>query len=194
MSTIARPLRADARRNRERIVAAAAEAFAESGLDAQIEDIARRAGVGVGTVYRHFPTKDALVAALAEQHFARIADTIEQALEAPDEPWEAFAGAIWRTARSAAEDVAWCEIIGGHPQAVQRAGLGEQRLTAATATHIARAQQAGAMRGDATVDDIRAIMCGFGHVAASQRAGAPLDWERYLTIALDGLRANLKAD
>ena len=189
MSTIERPQRADARRNRGKVVAAAASAFAESGLEAQVEDIARRAGVGVGTVYRHFPTKDALVGALAEQHFARLADTIERALDEPGDPWEVFRSTIWRTARAAAGDVAWCEIIAGHPSAVHAASRGQERLSAATATLIARAQAAGAMRPDATVEDIRTIMCGFGHVAAAQRAGAALDWKRYLEIALDGLRA-----
>lgn len=190
MSTIAhRPQRADARRNREKLVAAAAAAFAESGLDAQVEDIARRAGVGVGTLYRHFPTKEALVVALAERHFERIADTVEAALADPGDEWEVFAAAIWRVATAAAADVAWCEIIGGHPSAVHAASRGQQRLASAVGTHIARAQAAGVMRADATVEDIKTIMCGFGHVAAAQRAGAELDWTRYLAIALDGLRA-----
>ncbi len=189
MSTIAhRPQRADARRNREKLVAAAAAAFAESGLDAQVEDIARRAHVGVGTLYRHFPTKEALVVALAEQHFERIADTVEAALADPGDEWDVFAAAIWRVATAAAADVAWCEIIGGHPSAVQAASRGQQRLASAVGTHIARAQGAGVMRADATVEDIKTIMCGFGHVAAAQRAGAELDWTRYLAIALDGLR------
>lgn len=190
MSTIAhRPLRADARRNREKVVAAAAAAFAESGLEAQVEDIARRAGVGVGTVYRHFPTKEALVEALAEQHFARLAGIAEAALGEQGDAWEIFTATIWRAATAAARDVAWCEIIGGHPSAVRKAALGQERLAGAMAQLIARAQRAGAMRDDATVDDIRTIMCGFGHVAAAQRAGAPMDWERYLRIALDGLRS-----
>jgi AcrR family transcriptional regulator len=189
LSTITpRPLRADARRNREKVVAAAAAAFAETGLDAQVEDIARRAGVGVGTVYRHFPTKEALVEALAEQHFEWLADRMEAALEEQGDAWEIFAATIWRTATEAAGDIAWCEMIAGRPRAVH-AARGQQRLAAATATLIARAQQAGVMREDATVDDIRTIMCGFGHVAAAQRAGAQLDWTRYLDIALDGLRA-----
>jgi hypothetical protein len=72
---------------------------------------------------------------------------------------------------------------------VQAASRGRERLAAAMTTLIARAQAAGAMREDATVDDIRTIMCGFGHLAAAGRAGAELDWERYLEIALDGLRA-----
>ncbi len=190
MSTIAhRPLRADARRNREKVLAAAAAAFAESGLEAQIEDIARRAGVGVGTVYRHFPTKEALVEALAGEHFERLADIAEAALEQHGTPWEVFATAVWRCAGAAAGDVAWCELIGGHPSTTQAAAGGQARLAAAMSALIGRARQDGAMRADATVDDVRTIMCGFGHVAAAQRAGAGLDWERYLEIALDGLRA-----
>ena len=188
-STIPRPLRADARRNREKVVSAAAAAFAETGLDAQVEDIARRAGVGVGTVYRHFPTKDALVGALAEEHFERLADTVEAALEEHGDGWETFAATIWRIADAVAADVAWCEIVGGHPTAVQTASGGQHRLAALTSTLLARAQESGAMRADVTFTDIRTIMCGFGHIAAAQRAGAPLDWKRYLDIALDGLRA-----
>jgi AcrR family transcriptional regulator len=188
-TTAHRPLRADARRNHQKLMAAAAAAFAESGLEAQVEDIARRAGVGVGTVYRHFPTKDALVEALAAQHFERLADIAEEALAEEGEPWEIFVSAIWRSATAAAADVAWCELIGGHPSAVQAASRGQARLSEAMTGLIARAQEAGVMREDATVADIRTIMCGFGHVAAAQRAGAPLSWTRYLEIALHGLRA-----
>ena len=188
-TTAHRPLRADARRNHEKVLAAAAAAFAESGLEAQVEDIARRAGVGVGTVYRHFPTKEALVEALAEQHFARLAGIAEAALEDDGDPWEVFSATSWAGARAAVGDIAWCEILGGRPSAVQAAARGQKRLGAAMTTLIARAQAAGVMRADATVEDISTIMCGFGHVAAAQRAGAALDWERYLAIALDGLRA-----
>ena len=189
-TTTQRPLRADARRNREKLVAAAAAAFAEAGLDAQVEDIARRAGVGVGTLYRHFPTKDALVAALADAHFEGLADTVEAGLgEESGDGWDAFTATIWRIADAVAADVAWCEIVGGHPSAVQAASRGQHRLTAATATLLARAQASGRMRADVTVADISTIMCGFGHIAAAQRAGAALDWKRYLDIALDGLRA-----
>ena len=190
LSTVThQPLRADARRNREKIVAAAAAAFAESGLDAQVEDIARRAGVGVGTLYRHFPTKEALVVALADEHFERIADTIEAALEEQGDGWEIFTAAIWRIARDAAADVAWCEIIGGHPAPWPPPRAASGAWPTATGTLVARAQAAGVMRADATAADISTIMCGFGHIAAAQRAGAALDWERYLAIALDGLRA-----
>lgn len=191
MSTIAhRPLRADARRNREKILAAARDAFGRSGLECQVEDIARRAGVGVGTVYRHFPTKDALVTALAEAHFERLAAIIEAALTERGDPWDVFAAAIWRAAEPAAADIAWCEIVAGDATAAIGGRLrGQERLAAATTALIERAQAAGRMRADATVGDVRAIMCGLGHVAAVQRTGVPLDWKRYLKIALDGLRA-----
>ena len=190
MSTIAdRPLRADARRNREKVLAAAGAAFGESGFEAQVEDIARRAGVGVGTVYRHFPTKDALVDALAEAHFGQLADLVEAALAQEGDPWVIFTDTIWKAAAPAVADVGSCEIIAGHPRAVDLAALNRKRLEKAAETLIARAKAAGTMRADAAVDDVRTIMCGFGHIAAAQRAGAPLSWERYLTIALDGLRA-----
>lgn len=170
-------------------MAAAAAAFAEAGLDAQVEDIARRAGVGVGTLYRHFPTKEALVSALAQEQFDRLANTIESALEEEGDGWEVFTSAIWRTANEAASDVAWCEIIAGHPSAIQAAARAPQRLDAATEKLLARARSAGVLREDATATDLKTIMCGFGHVAAAQRAGAPMDWKRYLEIMLDGLRA-----
>jgi AcrR family transcriptional regulator len=190
LSTIVhRPLRADARRNREKVLEAARVTFGESGIDTQVDDIARRAGVGVGTVYRHFPTKDALVEALAEAHFDSLADVVEAAVDIDGDPWTIFVETIWSTAAPAAADVAWCEIIAGHSRSVEAAAAGQQRLAVATGTLVERAQAAGTMRPDATVTDVKTIMCGFGHIAASQRAGAAVDWERYLTIALDGLRA-----
>jgi AcrR family transcriptional regulator len=190
LSTLApRPLRADARRNREKILAAATATFRETGLDSQVEDIARRAGVGVGTIYRHFPTKETLVRALAEDHFDRLADIVEAALAQDGEPWDVFAAAIWRAAEPAAADMAWCEIIAGHQSPLNGTLPGQVRLAAASQALIERAQAAGQIRPDAGVADLQAIMCGLGHVATAGRAGAPLDWRRYLTIAHDGLRA-----
>src|SRR5215831_10621549 len=88
-----RALRADARRNREAVIKAAKELFAEQGLDAQMPDVARAAKVGVGTVYRHFPTKDHLIAALVAGRFERLADKAREGLELTD-PWEGIAGFI----------------------------------------------------------------------------------------------------
>jgi hypothetical protein len=80
-------------------------------------------------------------------------------------------------------------VLGGHPNAVESAALGQLRLEVATRRLIDGARAQGTIREDATVDDVRTIMCGFGHIAAAQHAGGPQDWRRYLTIALDGLRA-----
>src|SRR4051812_4544447 len=106
----ARPLRADARRNRERVLEAARAVFAEHGRDAQMDDVARRAGVGVGTVYRHFPTKEALVAALALDLFERALEASRAALEI-DDPWEAFTAALWAGTGILASDRAFTEIV-----------------------------------------------------------------------------------
>src|SRR5436309_6257296 len=88
-AVVDRALRADARRNREALVAAAKKLFADQGLDAQMPDVAKAAKVGVGTVYRHFRTKEQLIAALADERFERMADNAREALEAAD-PWQAF--------------------------------------------------------------------------------------------------------
>src|SRR3954454_7006801 len=91
---VEKPLRADARRNREKVMAAARAAFAEHGSDAQMDDVARRAKVGVGTVYRHFPTKEALFVALLEDTFASVTERSRVALDKAD-PWEAFVAMMW---------------------------------------------------------------------------------------------------
>ena len=85
------PLRKDAQRNRDRIIAATRAAFQERGLDVGVDEIARRAGVGMGTLYRHFPTKDALIDAIVDARFAELTEAAERALEAPD-AWDGFAG------------------------------------------------------------------------------------------------------
>src|SRR5215211_6632834 len=103
-----RPLRADARRNREKVLEAARAVFSEHGRDAQIDDVARRAGVGVGTVYRHFPTKEALIEALMVAAFESIAAHAQAALEVED-PWEAFSSVLWRGAEIMSADRALSE-------------------------------------------------------------------------------------
>ena len=90
LGSVARVLRADARRNQEAVIEAAKKLFADQGLDAQMPDVAKAAKVGVGTVYRHFPTKDDLIAALAAKRFERLAEKAREGIEA-DDPWRAFA-------------------------------------------------------------------------------------------------------
>jgi AcrR family transcriptional regulator len=180
-----RPLRADARRNREKVLAAARDAFGEHGREAQIDDVARRAGVGVGTVYRHFPTKEALLAALLEQTFADIAERARPGLDA-DDAWGAFTAILWDAGESLAADRALSEAMA--------ADLGDQPcpgqidLAVIGGELMERAKAAGALRADAVIDDIPMLLCGVGS-ATSGKASRPDAWRRHLAIVIDGLRA-----
>jgi AcrR family transcriptional regulator len=180
----ARPLRADARRNRDRIVVAAAEAFAAQGADTQMDDVARAAGVGVGTVYRHFPTKEALMGALVRRKIEALQDAAEAALEVAD-PWEAFAGALRRGAEVMGRDAALRDALNRVPQAWEQAADERARLNLVMARVVRRAQEAGVLREDFSVDDIPMLMCG---VSAAMSSPAGWDWRRHLEIMLDGLR------
>jgi AcrR family transcriptional regulator len=176
-----RPLRADARRNREAILKAARAVFAAKGRDAQIDDVARRAKVGVGTVYRHFPTKEALLEALAREQFERITEWAREAQDAPD-PWQAFHDLIWRGAELQMSDRALMEAVADHKSKVAEEALELHRLTALL---MMRGRDAGLIRPDVQADDIRLLFCGLGSVMQMGGDG----WRRYLTVMLDGLRA-----
>src|SRR5215207_750770 len=171
ITTVARPLRADARRNRERILKAARAVFAEQGMHSQIDDVAKRAKVGVGTVYRHFPTKEALVEALVRERFEEIAGYAREALERADE-------------RNAA-DLAFCEAVAFSDQSSVVAKVG---LLQSTNKLIERAKAQGRMRPDANENDVPMMMCGASSVM--RLSPTPDAWRRYLTLMLDGLRAS----
>ncbi len=181
-------LRADARRNREAVMAAARERFSKCGLDCQMEDIARTAGVGVGTVYRHFPTKGDLIAALVTDRFRRLAERAEQAL-AEEDPWQAFCDLMRHSAELQVRDRALSEFLSSQPQLGQYEAV-ESGLADLTAELIAKAQRAGGMRKDAVIEDVPTLICGLGAVTAGAAGNMPeLNWERYVEIMLDGLRA-----
>jgi AcrR family transcriptional regulator len=182
-----RPMRADARRNREKVLAAARAVFSEQGRDAQMDDVARRAGVGVGTVYRHFPTKEALIEALMVEAFRSIADRAESALEIED-PWEAFTTVLWHGAEVMSADRAMSEVFASIPGVMESALPTIEGLTDTMATHIRRAQESGQLRADLVVDDIPMLMCGIGS-ATKKDHRCPDAWRRHLAIVLDGLRA-----
>jgi AcrR family transcriptional regulator len=181
-----RHLRADARRNRERILDSAREAFAECGAEAQMDDVASRAGVGVGTVYRHFPTKDALLAELVRQKFRIMAANAREALERDGEPFEVLADTLRRNAEVCARDAGVQQALTSFgEQAWVYAQEELEDLYEPTAELIARAQRAGTMRPDVTVDDIPMLMCG---VSATMPYSARFDWHRHLELVLDALR------
>jgi AcrR family transcriptional regulator len=185
---LTRPKRADARRNYEKVLAAAREAFAEGGESTSLEEIARRAGVGIGTLYRHFPNRQALLEALyvdEVEEVCRSAAELEGA-----EPWEALSG--------------WFERLIGY-LATKRALAAElldyldhdaalfhtcrQSLFTAGEPLLKRAQEAGAVRPDVTISDVIQIVAGIGKIPAAD----PRQTEHILRIALDGLRYRSEA-
>ena len=181
-------LRADARRNREAVLAAAKERFGECGLECQMDDIAQTAGVGVGTVYRHFPTKDDLIAALIHDRFQRLAERAAEALT-EDDPWEAFCGFMRWSADLQTRDRALSELLSSQHELGQQEAV-ETGLVDLTAKLIAKAQKTGAMRKDILVEDVPTIACGLGAVTAGAAGSMPaMNWERFLEIVLDGMRA-----
>jgi len=187
LSKAGRPRRADARRNRERILESARAAFAESGADAQIDDVARHAGVGVGTVYRHFPTKEALVAELVRQKHRLFADRAREALEEDGEPFAVIEGLMRRNAATAAEDAGiQYALASAGEQAWTQAQAELDELITVTGELIERARRAGTIRPDIEAMDIGMLMCG---VCTTMAPRPGFDWRRHLDLAVDMLRA-----
>ena len=170
-------LRADARRNLERVLDAATEEFAASGPDASIDEIARRAGVGHGTVFRRFPTKDDLMFAVIERHVAELRTIAEEAL-ATDDPGEAFFDFVHRVAElnMSTPGLHRCVVHCG-----EKPGAAELEKLAGRI--VARAQRAGAVRRDVKPEDVRIL------VRSALTTAPEGQWRRHLAVVLDGLRA-----
>ena len=186
-SGVARALRADARRNREAIIAAAKRLFADQGLDAQMPDVAKAAKVGVGTVYRHFPTKDDLIAALAAERFERLAEKAREGIAA-DDPWEGLCEFIRFSAQIQADDRGLCEVMGSRPE-VMSASAYAVGLDGLCEELVKRAQRSGDLRTDLEWQDIPMIACGLGRITPAEQGPAVGRWPRLVGIVIDGLRA-----
>ena len=169
------------------MLAAASRLFADEGVDAQMPDVAKLAGVGVGTVYRHFPTKDDLIAALVGEGFERLAEKARECLELED-PWAGISEFIRFSADIQAGDRCLCEITGLRPDltgaAAEAAGMPEllDQL-------VKRAQRDGSLRRDLTWEDIPMVSCGLGSATRQQVGPAMGRWPRLVEIVIDGLRA-----
>jgi AcrR family transcriptional regulator len=188
MSTSSKPLRADAARNRGRVLDAARKCFAEQGVEAQMDDIAAAAGVGVGTVYRHFSTKEALLEGLAFEYFEAQSEVAGRVAQIED-PWEAFSGYIREGAELMAASRGLAEVISDRPDVMKAAALAADARRGFFSTVeglIERAQQAGALRDDFQLEDIPMIMCSIGSLHATGKGTA---WRRLVGIVIDGLRA-----
>lgn len=175
--------RADARRNREKILAAAEAAFQELGAAVQMEDIAHRAEVGVGTLYRHFPTKEQLVAELATHRFSNCISEAETALET-DDVWGAIECFVYSNAEQMATDAGLRDTFMAACQTDGICAAERDRLTQRVAALLDRAQTHGSVRKDVTLDDVQALMCG---LSAAIAGGG--DWRRLASVMLGGLRA-----
>jgi AcrR family transcriptional regulator len=179
-----RPLRADAARNAERIVRAARAAFAESGTDVALEEVARRAGVGVATLYRRFPSKDDLIRAIVERRYAeQVEPVLADALADPD-PWHGLVATLDAALTMAAEDHATIKAA-RDPRRLVDAIMG--RFFPDLATLVRRGQDAGRIRADLLPADLPPLLFMLiSTLRLTEPGGAA--WRRYLTLLLDGLR------
>jgi AcrR family transcriptional regulator len=184
---VARPMRADARRNRERVLAAAEEVFSELGLRAQVEEVARRAGVGVGTVCRHFPTKQALVEAVLEARYESLVHDARVALEQSD-PDAAFRSFFETLSEFQARHRALAEQMATDIDLPVSARPLRAALRQSMAELVTRAQEAGTVRSDIGPADVALLFSGVAHATALAGDLQPALRKRYVAIILDGLR------
>ncbi|WP_051110476.1 TetR/AcrR family transcriptional regulator [Longispora albida] len=184
----ARPLRADAARNREALLAAASAEFAAHGADASVADIARRAGIGKGTVFRHFPTKEHLLGAIVLDRLVTISELGEDLLGAGD------AGrALLEFLTAACERVQQLDLsflLAASPAVLAEPAVSaaQERMFGVVGALVARAQEQGAVRADVTGPDVILLMCAPSHAASPLQDSDPGLWRRYLGVLFDGLR------
>jgi AcrR family transcriptional regulator len=183
-----RPLRVDAERNRERILAAAREVFAERGLGVTMHDIAAHAGVGVGTMYRKWPNKESLIQALFEDGMAAVAEVARQAMENPD-PWVGLTSFLEGILALQAGDRGLKEVMIGRADTTPGIDPGHDHFATIAEGLLARAQESGQLRADLEPSDIALVQLMVGEIIDVTRDVDPHVWRRCLGLVLDGLRA-----
>jgi AcrR family transcriptional regulator len=183
----ARPLRRDAERNRERIMAAAEEVFTERGLEVSLDEVARQAGVGVATVYRRFPTKEDLVEALFVSRIEEVAALAERAGQAAD-PWTGLVSFMIGAAEMMAENRGLRQMMMYSSYGRDKVWYARQRNAPLVTKLVQRAQAAGQLRMDVQPTDIPFIVFVLTDAAQFAREVRPDLWRRYLTLVFDGLR------
>jgi AcrR family transcriptional regulator len=184
--TSERPLRADAERNRIRILDAAAELFADKGLSVGLDEIAHHAGVGVGTAYRRFPDKRQLIEALFDERLDRLAELAERGLGA-DDAWEGLTGFIEQATELQIANRGLKELVFGTDHGTELAQRAHARIGPLAEELVRRAQAGGALRRDVVATDVALIQF-IVSAAAELAPHAPQLWRRYLALMLDGLR------
>jgi AcrR family transcriptional regulator len=192
--------RSDALRNRAALLAAAQAVFRERGLAAQMDDVAARAGLGIGTLYRHFPTKDVLLEVVVRERHRLILDEAHAALRATD-PWQGFESFVWHLAELEAADRAIADVLIDAQGRIDPTPFYAE-LTKVARSLTRRAQAAGAMRTDISAEDALLAVCTIGRAQAhavaasgtngkgrSAGTGTAADvWRRLVRVILDGMR------
>jgi AcrR family transcriptional regulator len=182
-------LRSDAQRNRERIVRAAAEVFAERGLDASLEEVADRAGVGVATLYRRFPCRDDLIAASVEERVREYADAVEEAQADPD-PWEGFCHYVERVCAAQVSDRALGDVLVRTFPHAPGLECHRARARAAMVDLIERAKAAGKLRADFSTEDVPLLLMANAGLVQSAPSIAPVNSQRLVGYLLQAFRAD----
>jgi AcrR family transcriptional regulator len=182
-----RPLRRDAERNRQRILAAAAEVFTEHGLDATLDEVARAAGVGVGTVYRRFPDKESLVRELFRDRIDALVTVAEEACAAPD-PWQGLVTYLEFVATALAGDLGLRQLMMFGTYDRDQVCYARDRMRPVLSRLVERAQASGDLRPDFEATDVKMIAFMLASLAEYAASVTPEVWRRYLAMLIDGLR------
>jgi AcrR family transcriptional regulator len=182
-----RPLRADAERNRQRILAAAADVLSERGLDATLDEVARAAGVGVGTVYRRFPDKESLIEELFRDRIDAMVREAERALTEPD-PWQALVSYLDFAIALMAGNMGLRQLLMFSTYGKERICYARDQMRPVINKLVERAQASGDVRPDFAGTDLKMIVFMLSSVAEYASASRPDLWRRYLTLLIDGLR------
>jgi AcrR family transcriptional regulator len=187
MIPVTAPLRADAERNRQRLLAAAKDLFATRGLHVTLDDVARHAGVGTGTAYRRFPNKDALIDALMADRISELGEIAQDCLEEPD-PWLGLSGYLERALALQASDRGLKEVLFSSGRGRERSVQARRKIAPVVMKLVQRAVEAGAVRSDMSTSDVPVINFMLNTVVDFGRNVEPNLYKRYLAIVLDGLR------
>ncbi len=189
---VERKLRADAERNRQRVLAAAAAVFAERGLEVSLDEVAHAAGVGVGTVYRRFPNKEALVDALFDDKVEHMLVLAGEAA-AFDDAWEGFVYFVERALDWQVRNRGLRDVLLGSEFGCAAVARTRTAITPILTTIIERAQSSGKLRPDVVVNDVPMLVTMLGAVADYVGPSDPELWRRYMVLILDGLSADRAA-
>ena len=179
--------RSDARRNRALLVEAARVVFADHGIDASVDEIVERAGVGTGTLYRHFPNREALVDAILEERTAELVEVIERALACAD-PWQGLRQLLEQMIALQRSDRILKELLMRYPPREGRFGEMRAQIEQLSERLLARARAAGALRPDFTFSDLTVLFWSIRPILDATADVAPEAWRRHLSFVLDGLR------